>query len=407
MNLRTAVLPSLALAFLLTAPGAASAQTPAFLLPSTGASPGQEITIPVQFRSGGGQICAVSADASFDASKLAFVGAEAGPAGTGAGKNLVSQPMGSGAVRLALIGYNTIPIPDGVVFILRLRVQAAASGGVAVSFRGGAATCDGQDLPPFGATASVAVKGGSPGGDPGTSQGEEKPAPDEKGTAGTPVDSGASTATLPPPTGTETAETPVEEDLAEAEASEESPAEETEAKPLSVKAVLTNKKGHSPLKTALRAQVEGGAKPYEYAWDFGDDSDRGKKVREVHSFAKPGTYKPTLTVKDARGDSVTVEGNEILVQDPPVPELTQATLVPGVEGWSLELVGKKFQKGSVATVNGKEYATEFADAQRLVVKGVPDPKGAEVKVAVTNPYGKPCAPVKAAPKPEEPKAPSA
>lgn len=395
-------------ALLLAAPLLTFSQAPSLSATSCSASPGQEVEIPITLITGGAEICAVSADLQFDGSRLAFVSASAGPAASAAGKNLVSQPLGAGGVRLALIGYNTIPIHDGLAFVARLRVQGTAPGGIGVGIRGGAATCAGADLPPFSASAAVNVKGGGSGeGEGGPKKGDSEPSDEtsgDKGDPGVPPSGTAQTTVASEATSGASADAPSDEEASESEGAEESPRAEEAPKPLSAKAVVTPKKGPSPLKVSYRAQVEGGKKPYTYAWEFGDESEPGKKVREVHPYPKPGSYRATLEVKDADGESLTVECDEVLVQEPPVPELLRALLVKGEESWSLELTGKKFQKGCRASVGDKEYETEFADAQRVLVKGLPDPKSAPLSVSLSNPYGKACAPVQASPKPESPSA---
>jgi PKD repeat protein len=410
MKLHQLVFIPLATTLLMAAPKAAAAG-PAYSAPPCSGSVGQEVEIPISLITGGAEVCGVSADISFDNSRLAFKGATAGPAASASGKNLMSMPQGSGAVRLALIGYNSIPMQDGIAFVLRFQIQGTGSGSVGVSIRGGAATCAGQDLPPFVAAAAIQVQGGST--DNGTTPPKDggKPSSGDTSTTGTQSPQGGSTpTTISTTTSAGSAATHPEESSSDDTSTSSKDSEDeskggAEAKPLSIKAILTNKKGPSPLMVAFRAQVEGGKKPYTYAWDYGDDSDKGAKIREKHLYAKPGTYKTTLEIKDAEGETVTVEGDEITVQDPPIPEITQALLVKGEENWSLHLTGKKFQKGCTATVNAKAYPAEFADSQRVVIKDLPALKEGEVKVFVANPYGKPSPEVKATPKPDTPKTP--
>jgi len=375
-------------------------------LPCSG-SVGQEVEIPVSFSAGGVEIGGLSANVSFDGARLSFLGAAAGPAASAAGKTLVSNPIGSGTVQIGIVGMgHCLPISDGIAFVVRFQIQGTGAGSVGVSIRGGAATCAGQDLPPFVTATAVNVQGGTT--DDGTTPPKDggKPTPGDTTPTGTQSTKGGSTTTSTTTTTTTTSESstaqPEESSSTDTSATTKEPEGaskgESEGKPLSAKAVLANRKGPSPLKVAFRAQAEGGKKPYTYAWNYGDESDKGTKIREAHAYAKPGTYKPTLDLKDADGETVSVECEEVTVQDPPVPEITQALLVKGEEAWSLQLTGKRFQKGCTATVNAKSYPTEFADAQRVVVKDLPLLKEGDVKVSVANPYGKPSPEVKAAPK---------
>ena len=464
----------------LLAPAALLAQVADFDVPNVEANPGSDVSLSVSFDSQGADVCAVSADVTFDGSKLMWVGGEAGPSGSASQKRLMSQTLGTNGVRVGLIGMNSTRIPNGVVMVLRFKVAPNASGAISLNYKYGAASCGGQDLSATTGTSYISLGGGdckvtclpmaapTSGSSPlsvlfnshaqstckgeiayhwqfgdGTSSSEPTPShtynnpgqyrfsievtsenekcvkegliqvddsqqggsPEQGDTTAQPgqtSQSGQVGSQGSGATNADQAAEVVEEPSDEASAETEPQAgQEKEVKPLGVKIVITPKKGPSPLKARLRASISGGKPPYKVTWNYGDKSEAGKKASVLHTYEKPGKYKPSVEVKDSGDGSASTTGEEILVQDPPVAELQQLWLEPGEGVVTLEFVGTKFQKGCTASIGGKKYDTEFVDSKRVRIKDFPDPKGVELRGSLTNPYGKPSAEVKAEPKPKQ------
>ncbi|EQD71340.1 PKD domain protein [mine drainage metagenome] len=61
--------------------------------------------------------------------------------------------------------------------------------------------------------------------------------------------------------------------------------------------------GLTPLTVHFTSAVSGGAKPYSYAWRFGDGS-LSAMADPSHIYRTSGTYLADLTIKDAHGASV-------------------------------------------------------------------------------------------------------
>jgi len=54
------------------------------------------------------------------------------------------------------------------------------------------------------------------------------------------------------------------------------------------------------------SKVTGGASPYSYEWDFGDNTDHNIAPNPVHTFVYSGVYTVTVTVTDSEGETKTV-----------------------------------------------------------------------------------------------------
>jgi PKD repeat protein len=61
--------------------------------------------------------------------------------------------------------------------------------------------------------------------------------------------------------------------------------------------------------------ANGGIAPYSFAWTFGDGATSALQS-PTHTFAGAGTYKPSLTVTDSTGASVTVAAGQVTVNGP-------------------------------------------------------------------------------------------
>jgi len=61
--------------------------------------------------------------------------------------------------------------------------------------------------------------------------------------------------------------------------------------------------GKAPLTIQFTADVEGGKAPLSYVWKFGDGTPDSNEANPKHTYAKAGTYRADLEVKDSSGDS--------------------------------------------------------------------------------------------------------
>ena len=79
--------------------------------------------------------------------------------------------------------------------------------------------------------------------------------------------------------------------------------EDEEPAPLLAWADSDTDEGKAPLTISFTADVEGGKAPLSYVWKFGDGSPDSSEANPKHTYAKAGTYRADLEVKDSSGDS--------------------------------------------------------------------------------------------------------
>jgi len=104
-------------------------------LDSLQAFPGKTITIPVILERGGkdNKLSAISTDISFDSSLFENPQVKIGEAAGAAGKNIITNRLSQGKIRIAIISMtNNIPIKDGVIVLLQLKIKANAKAGIAI-----------------------------------------------------------------------------------------------------------------------------------------------------------------------------------------------------------------------------------------------------------------------------------
>ena len=75
------------------------------------------------------------------------------------------------------------------------------------------------------------------------------------------------------------------------------------AAPLLAWADSDTDEGKAPLAVQFTADVEGGKAPLTYTWKFGDGTPDSSEANPKHTYAKAGTYRADLEVKDSSGDS--------------------------------------------------------------------------------------------------------
>ena len=61
--------------------------------------------------------------------------------------------------------------------------------------------------------------------------------------------------------------------------------------------------GAPPLEVQLKADVSGGAGERKIKWEFGDGSPASNELNPKHKYEKPGTFRASVEVSDASGDS--------------------------------------------------------------------------------------------------------
>src|SRR5262249_17938842 len=79
--------------------------------------------------------------------------------------------------------------------------------------------------------------------------------------------------------------------------------EDEEPAPLLAWADSDTDEGNAPLDVQFTADVEGGKPPLTYVWKFGDGTPDSNEANPKHTYAKAGSYRADLEVKDASGDS--------------------------------------------------------------------------------------------------------
>lgn len=61
--------------------------------------------------------------------------------------------------------------------------------------------------------------------------------------------------------------------------------------------------GAPPLEVQLKADVSGGIGERKVKWEFGDGSPASNEINPKHRYEKAGTYRASVEVSDASGDS--------------------------------------------------------------------------------------------------------
>src|SRR5690606_23595738 len=61
--------------------------------------------------------------------------------------------------------------------------------------------------------------------------------------------------------------------------------------------------GAPPLEVQLKADVSGGVGERKVKWEFGDGSPASNELNPKHRYEKAGTYRASVEVSDASGDS--------------------------------------------------------------------------------------------------------
>lgn len=61
--------------------------------------------------------------------------------------------------------------------------------------------------------------------------------------------------------------------------------------------------GTPPLEVQLKADVSGGVGDRKVKWEFGDGSPASSELNPKHKYDKAGTYRASVEVSDASGDS--------------------------------------------------------------------------------------------------------
>ena len=61
--------------------------------------------------------------------------------------------------------------------------------------------------------------------------------------------------------------------------------------------------GAPPLEVQLKADVSGGVGERKVKWEFGDGSPASNEVNPKHKYDKAGTFRASVEVSDASGDS--------------------------------------------------------------------------------------------------------
>lgn len=109
------------------------------------------------------------------------------------------------------------------------------------------------------------------------------------------------TATSPSPTSTTAAAVPAAP--AAAAASPAAAGVEEGDEILMVWAEAEPDEGAPPLEVQLKADISGGVGERKVKWEFGDGSPASSEVNPKHKYDKAGTFRASVEVSDASGDS--------------------------------------------------------------------------------------------------------
>lgn len=95
--------------------------------------------------------------------------------------------------------------------------------------------------------------------------------------------------------------------------------------PLTAFVTMVSLQGSAPTSLTFFPSVYGGSAPYQLRWNFGDGSPLdtvSTALPVTHTYAKAGTYYPSLQVTDARGNVTTWSSQSL---SPPAPVKVKAT----------------------------------------------------------------------------------
>jgi len=150
--------------------------------------------------------------------------------------------------------------------------------------------------------------------------------------------------------------------------------------------------GAPPMDVQFESSATGGCPEYTYAWNFGDGAT-STEANPKHTYDKVGTYSPSLTIKDAKGNAAMANVSSITVNCPPMS--ASATGNPTSGGAPLTITFKgmadggcppftynwDFGDGGTGTEQNptRDYAIQGAYPVTLTVT---DSKGASAKATV-------------------------
>jgi PKD repeat protein len=104
--------------------------------------------------------------------------------------------------------------------------------------------------------------------------------------------------------GSEPPAAPTEDTAKPATPSEKAaPAADELVEPLLAWAEAEPEDGKAPLTVQFNADIEGGTAPLTITWTFGDESAPSSESNPSHTYAKAGSYRADLEVKDSAGDA--------------------------------------------------------------------------------------------------------
>lgn len=77
-----------------------------------------------------------------------------------------------------------------------------------------------------------------------------------------------------------------------------------EAEPVSIFLDADVIEGKAPLTVHFDVDLDGGAAPFKWSWDYGDgNTGNAADPKHTYTYEKPGTFMVELEVEDATGDS--------------------------------------------------------------------------------------------------------
>jgi glucose/arabinose dehydrogenase len=138
-----------------------------------------------------------------------------------------------------------------------------------------------------------------------------------------------------------------------------------------VATIVTNRtSGPAPLDVSFdgRSSTDPDGDPLSYEWSFGDGTPGSTQPAPAHTYANPGTYIATLTVRDGRGGSDTETVQISAGNTPPVPQVTGDTSYRDGESFQLQGSATDAQQGTIPA-SGLSWDVKIIHADHVHVLG--------------------------------------
>jgi outer membrane protein OmpA-like peptidoglycan-associated protein len=162
--------------------------------------------------------------------------------------------------------------------------------------------------------------------------------------------------------------------------------------------------GAFPMDVQFTSSAMGGCPDYTYAWNFGDGTT-STETNPSHTYDKAGTYNPSLTITDKKGNTAMASMSSITVNCPPISASASGTPTSGAAPFTAAFKATA-QGGCPPYTYAWDFgdggnSTEQAPSHSYAVQGavtatltVTDSKGASAKSTVPVTVSSPLVPTK-------------